>query len=155
MKKIIPVIILLFVSVAPSVSHAQAPFGGMVVGTPIPCTCTSGVLLYWFAPLFLGSLPTTGDLAGLPAVRFPFYNLSHSGQWALGVYTPGLQTCWMWYGKFCAIFPTLGRITPFTGTSLGGGFSGGGGSFGGGGVTTGFGGSGTATSSGTTTSSGL
>lgn len=119
MKKLILLSIFSYVLIVPSVSHAQVPFGGMVVGTPIPCTCSPGVLLYWFAPLYIASpVPITGDLAGLPAVAFPFYNLTHSGQWALGLYVPGVPACWMWYGKFCAPFHVLGIITPFTGTSI-------------------------------------
>lgn len=117
MKKIILFSTFFCALSVPFVSYAQIPYGGMVVGTPIPCTVSPGTFLYWFAPLFLGPIPITGDLVGLPVVTFPFFNLTHSGQWALGfMEEPG--ACVIGVCPICTVVPALGVILPFTGTSI-------------------------------------
>ena len=118
MRKLILVSIILFsATILPSISYAQVPFGGFEVSV-FPCTCT-GQFLHYFAPLFLGPVPTTGALTyPMGATTAFLFGMLHPGAWALGLYTPGVQSCWVWAGKFCFPLPSLSAITPFTGTSL-------------------------------------
>ncbi len=118
MKKIIITLIISFGAIAvPSTAYAQAVFGGLEVSI-FPCTC-SGQFLHYFAPLWLGPVPTAGALTypwgALTAI--PFFSL-RPGSWALGSYTPGTNACWVWAGKFCFPLPSLGSISPVTGVSL-------------------------------------
>lgn len=99
----------------PSSSHAQAFFGGLDV-FEFPCTC-SPFMYTVFTPFFIGPVPITATLA-VPdtPTMFPFFIL-HPGAWALGFYTPAVQACWMYAAAGCFILPTLGAMTPLTGTS--------------------------------------
>ncbi|MFZ2167716.1 MAG: hypothetical protein WAV50_02485 [Minisyncoccia bacterium] len=98
------------------VSHAQVPFGGLDV-MEIPCTCGFVYNWHFFAPLFLNNpVPIAGPLAAPQAIAFPFYIL-HPGAWALGIYTPGVQACWMYVGWGCAPLASYGLILPLTGSS--------------------------------------
>jgi len=117
MKKILLGCFILFsVTLLPSSSHAQVPFGGLDV-FEFPCTCSPYMYTY-FAPLFYGPVPAAGVLA-VPdwGVAFPFYELFPSA-WALGTYTPGVQACWMYAVMGCFTLPVVGVVDPFTGTSL-------------------------------------
>lgn len=118
MKNIVLIfLVVLCVSAFPSVSRAQAPFGGLVVAE-IPCTCTPAFTWQWFAPLYFSLVPITGALA-VPVTPFLFaYWYSFPGSWLLGLYTPGAQACWIYVGIACVTLPTLGVVTPFTGSSL-------------------------------------
>lgn len=101
----------------PNTSHAQVPFGGLDVMT-IPCTCGFVYNWHYFAPLFLNNpVPISGPLAAPQAIAFPFYIL-HPGAWALGLFTPGVQACWMYVGFGCAPLPSYGAISPLTGSSI-------------------------------------
>lgn len=117
MKKTLFISFAFFIAFAfPSQSYAQVMFGGLDVFT-IPCTCGFTFNYHWFAPLFLGPVPTTGPLAAaVTPTTFPFFVL-HPGAWALGFYAPGVQSCWMYAAVACFPLPVLGTITPFTGTS--------------------------------------
>lgn len=116
MKKIILGFLFFFVAAFPSLSYAQSPFGGLEVAM-IPCTC-SGVALHFFAPLYLGTaVPIYGYFAA-PYTPTLYANYSlHPGAWALGFYTPGAQSCMMIAYPSCILYPSLGFITPRTGTS--------------------------------------
>lgn len=116
MKKIILSFIFFCAVTLPSPLHAQVMFGGLDVWE-IPCTC-SPFMYTWFTPLFLGPVPVTGALA-VPdtGTIFPFYQLFPSA-WALGTYTPGVQSCWMYAVAGCFPLPVLGTMDPTTGTSL-------------------------------------
>lgn len=119
MKDIVLVcLVALCMSAFPSVSRAQAPFGGLVVAE-IPCTCSQAFTWQWFTPLYIsGLIPTTGALA-VPVTPFMFANwYSFPGSWLLGLYMPGVQTCTIYVGIACVTLPTLGMVTPFTGSSL-------------------------------------
>ena len=117
MKKLILGTIIFFCAMAiPSVSYAQVPFGALEVNI-FPCTC-SGQLLHFFAPLFLGPVPTAGALTypwGAPTAFL--FGILHPGAWALGLYIPGVQACWVWASDVCFPLASLGAISPFTGTS--------------------------------------
>lgn len=114
---LVPIILLCALVFAfPSISHAQAPFGGLVVAE-IFCTC-SPFTWQWFVPLFLGPVPMTGALA-VPDTPFLFqHEWSYPHTWVLGLYTPGVQACQMYVGLGCITLPSLGVITPFAGASL-------------------------------------
>jgi len=100
----------------PSLSHAQAPFGGLVI-FELPCTC-SPFTWQWLTPLYFGPLPFAGALAA-PDTPFLFeYYYSFPSTWVLGKYIPGVQACWMFAVAGCFPLPTIGLMTPFTGTSL-------------------------------------
>ena len=116
MRKTVLISLTIFAAFAfPSQSYAQVPFGGLIVYT-VPCTCGFTVNYHWFAPLFI-PIPTTGPLAApVTPNLFPFFIL-HPGAWALGLYTPGVQSCWMYAAVACFPLPVLGTITPFTGSS--------------------------------------
>jgi hypothetical protein len=118
MKKfLLGLLFFFFATTMPSVSSAQAPFGGLEVAI-FPCTC-SLQFLHYFAPLYLGPIPIAGALTypmGAPTAFL--FGLLKPGSWALGSYTPGIQACWVWAGKFCFPIPTFGHISPLTGTSL-------------------------------------
>ncbi|MEK7515603.1 MAG: hypothetical protein AAB555_01545 [Patescibacteria group bacterium] len=118
MKKLILGSIIFFsVTIIPSSAYAQVPFGGLEVSI-FPCTC-SAQFLHYFAPLWLGPVPATGALTyPMGATTAFLFGILKPGSWALGTYTPGVQACWVWAGKFCFPIPSLGAITPFTGTSL-------------------------------------
>jgi len=111
--------VLLFASALafPSVSYAQVPFGGLVVAEII-CTC-SPYTWQWLVPLYTGGLiPITGALA-VPDTPFTYaFYYSTIGTWMLGLYIPGNQSCMMYVGLGCVVLPSLGSVTPFTGTSL-------------------------------------
>lgn len=113
-KKTLISFIFLCALAFPSQSYAQAPFGGLSVFI-IPCTC-SPFTYQWFVPLFLGPVPATGPLAVPLTTGFPFFVL-HPGAWALGFELVGVQSCWMYSALGCFVLPTLGAITPVTGTS--------------------------------------
>ncbi len=100
----------------PPLSHAQTPFGGLDV-FEMPCTC-SPFMYTVFTPFYLGPIPVTGVLAvpDTPTI-YPYYELFPSA-WALGLFTPGGQACWMYVGWGCVPLPTAGVMDPFTGTSL-------------------------------------
>lgn len=117
MRKILLTLIIPFFIVAiPSVSHAQVPFGGLVVAE-IPCTC-SPFTWQFFAPLFLGPVPTAGPLA-VPDTPFIFaYYYSLPTDWVLGFFTPGVEACWMYAVAGCFPLVVEGAVTPFAGTSL-------------------------------------
>lgn len=117
MKKIIlGSIIFFYITAYPSFSHAQIPFGGLVV-FEIPCTC-SPFTWQFLTPLFFGPIPITGALAAPDTpFMFPFF-YSFPGAWVLGTYTPGVQACWMYAVAGCFFLPTLGVMNPFTGTSI-------------------------------------
>lgn len=101
----------------PTISYAQAPFGGLVVAE-IFCTC-SPFTWQWLTPLYIGGLiPITGALA-VPDAPFLFANYwSYPHTWVLGLFTPGIQSCLMYSGMMCIPLPTLGTMTSFTGSSL-------------------------------------
>ena len=114
-KILIGSLFLFFAVTVPSAAHAQIPFGGFDVAE-IPCTCGFVYTWHYFAPLFLGPVPITGPLAAPWVIAFPFYIL-HPGAWALGLYTPGVQACFMYVGFGCAPLPSFGLINPLTGSS--------------------------------------
>lgn len=116
---VIGVLVLLctFVFAFPSVSYAQAPFGGLVVAE-IPCTCTPAFTWQYFTPLYFSLVPITGALA-VPVAPFMFANwYSFPGSWLLGLYTPGAQACYIYVGISCVQLPVLGMVDSFTGSSL-------------------------------------
>lgn len=117
MKKILLVsLVLSFIAAFPLASRAQVAFGGLEVAS-FPCTCGFAFTYHVFAPLYVSSVPGAGALAAPTGpTTYPFYVL-HPSAWALGLFTPGVQSCWMWAGKFCFPLSTLGTITPFTGVS--------------------------------------
>jgi hypothetical protein len=116
MKTTIFTALLFLCMLIPSRSEAQVPFGGLDV-FEIPCTC-SPFTYHWFAPLWIGPVPLTGPLAAPDTPNlFPFYIL-HPAAWALGFMTPGVEACWMYAVAGCFPLPTLGVITPFTGSSI-------------------------------------
>lgn len=117
MRKIALISVVAFIMFAwPAYSHAQVFFGGLDV-FEFPCTC-SPFMFTVFTPFFAGPVPITAALA-VPdtPTTFPFYYLFPSA-WALGFYTPAAEACWMYAGTGCFLLPTLGAMTPFTGTSL-------------------------------------
>lgn len=117
MRKLILMSFFFIAIAVPAVSYAQAPFGGLVVSI-FPCTC-SGQFLHHFAPLYLGPVPTAGALTYPWGARTAFLSgILRPGSWALGLYAPGVQTCWVWVGVKCFPVPSLGHISPFTATSL-------------------------------------
>lgn len=118
MRNAVLVLLGALVFAFPTISYAQAPFGGLVVAE-IPCTCGMAFTWQWFTPLYIsGLIPTTGALA-VPVTPFMFANwYSFPGSWLLGLYTPGVQACWIYVGIACVTLPTLGVVTPFTGSSL-------------------------------------
>ena len=104
------------VLILPSLSRAQAPFGGLQTFT-FPCTCSPIYTWGFFAPLFLGTaVPVAGALATPLVVEFPFY-APRPGAYDLGFYTPGVQACYLYVVFGCIPLPTIGVITPFTGVS--------------------------------------
>ena len=116
MKRLLIALMLVGISFFPGRTNAQAPFGGLIVFTA-PCTCGFTFNYHVFTPLFLGPAPITGTLAApVTPNTFPFFVL-HPGAWALGIFTPGVQACWMYAGWGCFPVPVLGVITPFTGSS--------------------------------------
>lgn len=118
MKNIILISLVLCASTFPLTSRAQAPFGGLG-GAKFPCTCSLAFTWQSFTPLYLGGLiPTIGALA-VPVTPFTYANYySLPGSWLLGFYTPGVQSCMIYVGIACVTLPTLGVVTPFTGSSL-------------------------------------
>ncbi|MDP2652284.1 MAG: hypothetical protein Q8O94_04050, partial [bacterium] len=117
MKKIVLVsIVFSGVMAFPSISSAQTPFGGLEI-VMLPCTC-SGMALHFFGPVYLGTaVPVYGYFVAPYTPTLYLHNYLHPGAWALGFYTPGVQSCLM-IAYPCTVFPVLGLITPATGTSL-------------------------------------
>jgi len=117
MKKIILISVVFFCVMAfPSLSYAQTPFGGLDVFMG-PCTC-SGIAWHFFSPLYLGTaVPVYGYLSApyTPTMYANFY--LRPGSWALGFYTPGVQSCYM-IAYPCVLFPMIGFVNTNTGTSL-------------------------------------
>lgn len=118
MKNIVLVcLVALCMSAFPSVSRAQAPFGGLVV-SEVPCTCTPAFTWQFFTPIYFSLTPTIGALA-VPVAPFMFANwYSFPGSWLLGLYTPGAQACYVYVGISCVQLPVLGMVESFTGSSL-------------------------------------
>lgn len=115
MKKIILGVLFLGALSMPALSYAQGPFGGFEVAIGY-CGC-SGQSLHWFAPLYFDDIPITGALTYPIGTPTTFAGFLRPGAWALGLHSSGEQACWAWSGKFCFLVPSLGAITPFTGTS--------------------------------------
>lgn len=115
MKKIFLIIVLVAFWM-PSPSHAQVPFGGLEI-LEFPCTCSPFMYVAFF-PLYIASpVPITGSMADEYTHIFAFF-VPHIGSWQLGVFTPGVQACWMYVGVGCAPLPVMGTILPTTGSSL-------------------------------------
>jgi hypothetical protein len=106
-------------------------FGGFDVAM-IPCTCSGGAAIFWhlFAPLYYSLLPAP-TIAGSPLIPLPAGALTalstptlfsnyviHPGIWAEGTQIPGTQACFIGVPPACILLPSIGFITPFTGTSL-------------------------------------
>jgi hypothetical protein len=97
------------------------PFGGFISFMQ-PCTCSAPIQWFFMAPLHLGApVPVVGPLSFNPLKVLPFNGLfsgfnANPGNWLLGRYQPGQQTCEIVIGTGCIILPVLGDITA-TGTS--------------------------------------
>ena len=102
---------------SPNMVKAQLgtlPFGGFVT-LSLPCTCSPGVRLIWFAPFWFGlsSIPSTGALVYVPGVSklYSWYMIGVPGTWHLGSYIPGMVfSCWMGVPPVCAPAPSFGQI---------------------------------------------
>jgi len=116
MKRSILSLVFLAAIAFPAYSHAQVPFGGLDV-FEIPCTC-SPFTFHVFTPLYVASpIPITGALAASYTPNLWMYYILHPGAWALGYFVPAAEACWMYAVAGCFPLPTLGTISPFTGTS--------------------------------------
>ncbi len=95
-----------------SISKSQAvvylAFSGHLVWWQ-PCTCSAGLWL-WYAPNIDQPFPG-GPLIYLPyaTLTYSFYNMTTPGVWHLGLWVPGVQSCWIYVGHGCSILPALGQ----------------------------------------------
>ena len=85
-------------------------FGGLT-SFSITCTC-SAALWVWYTPLWLGPIMMTGPMVYAPygTLLWSNYSIGVPSRWALGSYTPGVQSCWMYAGFFCFPLPTIGHM---------------------------------------------
>jgi len=120
-KKLLAIIVslTLIVGVSLPISSTRAatlPFGGMVVYSVV-CTCSAN---YWifFAPLWLGNVPTVGPLVYTPGLTILYQNfkIGVPGAWHLGGYLPIPSACRFYVLYTCIPFPAYGLIN-YTGTS--------------------------------------
>jgi len=120
-KKLLTVVVSLAlivgVSMPISSTHAASlQFGGMVVYSVV-CTCSAN---YWifFAPLWLGNVPTVGPLVYTPGLTILYQNfkIGVPGAWHLGGYLPIPSACRFYVLYTCIPFPAYGLIN-YTGTS--------------------------------------
>lgn len=96
---------------SPAYAVIFLPFGGLVTFT-ISCTCGANLWVY-FTPLSPSPpLPTSGALVYSPygTRAYSYFFVGKSGTWELGDYIPGVQTCWIYAGKSCAILPSFGQM---------------------------------------------
>jgi len=124
-KKLLAIIVslILIVGVSLPISSTQAAslplglnFGGLV-SLPLPCTC-SGNLWIFFAPLWLGNVPSAGPLVYTPGLTILYQNfkIGVPGAWHLGGYLPIPSACRFYVLYTCIPFPAYGLIN-YTGTS--------------------------------------
>jgi hypothetical protein len=123
-KKIVVIVavlalILCFTGFSAKAEAALLPSFGGLETMVIPCTCTVGLLAWhFFAPLYLNtSVPIAGAMTGAWVTTLPHYVL-HPGAYALGTFTPGASVCFIGVPPYCLPLPSLGFISPLTGTSL-------------------------------------
>jgi predicted signal transduction protein with EAL and GGDEF domain len=102
--------LMLFGAHIPNV-YAQTwlPFGGPILTTMV-CTCTPAVWLVIVGP------PRPAALSYVSGSQaFEYFNMPFA-TWTLGLYMPGVPTCWMGVAPFCGPV-TQGTIMPIVGTS--------------------------------------
>lgn len=124
-KKIITaclVIMLLTVSFMAgfSVTKSQAvvPLGfGSILLDWFPCDCSGSLWLYYSG---LPNSPFLGGALGYgphDTITYSYYNVTTPGVWHLGLYSPGVQSCWLFVVEGCIILPVVGHEL-MVGTSL-------------------------------------
>lgn len=105
----------------PDIAQAGAglPFGGYVTySNPFICDCSPGVTSIFVS---LGAPTPTSNLLldyvdGTEA--FSWHTLPAPGVATLGIYEPGVQSCWTYTGDDCVPIPAVGTITPEAGSSI-------------------------------------
>lgn len=96
-------------------------FGGYVsYMNPQTCDCPPGI----FTQLFVASPIMSPPLSNLlldyknGSQKFLAYNLPEPDVGILGLYEPGVPSCWTYVGESCVLIKSDGLITPFVGSSL-------------------------------------
>jgi peptidoglycan hydrolase-like protein with peptidoglycan-binding domain len=106
----------------PDIAQAGAglPFGGFVTySNPLICDCPPGVVTSIFVSLGAPT-PTSNLLLNYTngTEAFNWHTLPAPGVATLGIYEPGVQSCWTYTGDDCVLVPAVGTITPEAGSSL-------------------------------------
>lgn len=101
-----------------SLAFASPADGGLDV-LAVPCTCIPAPTTWnVFVPLYVNSVvPTSGALLFVFGTEGYEYYIVHPGAWQLGIFIPGAQ-CLIGFPPFCFPLPSLGAISPLSGSSL-------------------------------------
>lgn len=88
------------------------PFGGPILFV-YPCSCPPGIVALTVGP------PSTASVLNYTVGTQAFlnYNLP-AARFLLGLYTPGVQSCWQYALLGCFTIPAAGHIQPTVGSSL-------------------------------------
>lgn len=95
----------------PAQAITGAPFGGPIVYV-YPCSCPPEIFSLGVGPP--STAPVLNYAAGTQA--FLSYNLP-AARFLLGLYTPGVQSCWQFDILGCFPIPAAGQIQPMVGSS--------------------------------------
>ncbi len=95
----------------PAQAVTGVPFGGPIVYV-YPCSCPPGIFSLGVGPP--STTPILNYVVGTQA--FLSYNLP-AARFFLGLYTPGVQSCWQYAVVACFPIPAAGQIQPMVGSS--------------------------------------
>jgi peptidoglycan hydrolase-like protein with peptidoglycan-binding domain len=95
------------------------PFGGYITAVDPICDCPVGITQI-FVALPNPNLATSNLLLNyvLGTEAFNWHNIPETGIATLGIYEPGILSCWTSIGFGCVPIPAEGQITPEVGSSL-------------------------------------
>lgn len=96
------------------------PFGGYITYVnPVICDCPPGVITQIFV-----ALPAQNNTSNLllnyvnESEGFQYYNIPEPSIAVLGLYEPGIPSCWTYAGTTCVLVESEGQILPIVGSSL-------------------------------------
>ncbi len=107
-------------SIKKVLASAGLSFGGKVTYiNPEICDCPPGIFTQMYVASPIMSPPLSNMLMDYRngSQLFLDYNLPEPSVWILGLYTPGVPSCWTYVGEACVLIESYGLILPHVGSS--------------------------------------